>query len=104
MCWPVTASESNPSSCPVRLPPSRSRHFVRVPRGRVVQLQEILAFWGYYQSRIDGQYGPRTVAAVQEWQTALASLNVGRADGVYGPRTHAAAAASYATLAALRAA
>ena len=66
-----------------------------------MQLQEILAFWGYYQSRIDGQYGPRTVAAVQEWQTALASLNVGRADGVYGPRTHAAAAASYATLAAL---
>ena len=88
------------STASLPLPPLR----VGAAGARVAQLQEILAFWGYYQSRIDGQYGPRTVAAVQEWQKALASLNVGRADGVYGPRTHAAAAASYATLATLRAA
>jgi hypothetical protein len=65
----------------------------------VKQLQEVLAFWGYYQATIDGKYGQRTVAAVQQWQTALASLNVGKPDGEYGPRTHAAAAASYASLA-----
>ncbi len=68
------------------------------------QLQEVLAFWGYYQSKIDGKYGQRTVAAVIEWQKALAPLNVGLPDGEYGARTHAAAAASYASLATMQAA
>ena len=70
----------------------------------VRQLQEVLAFWGYYQSRIDGRYGQRTVDAVVEWQKALAPLNVGVPDGEYGARTHAAAAASYASLATMQAA
>ena len=68
----------------------------------VRHLQEVLAFWGYYQSKVDGRYGSRTVAAVMEWQKALVSLNVGRPDGEYGPRTHAAAAASYASLASMQ--
>ena len=70
----------------------------------VRHLQEVLAFWGYYRSTIDGRYGSHTVAAVTEWQTALAPLNVGQPDGEYGPRTHAAAAASYASLANMQAA
>jgi hypothetical protein len=70
----------------------------------VVDLQHVLAFWSYYQATVDGDFGPRTVSAVVEWQRALQSLNVGRPDGVYGPRTHAAAAASYAALERLAAA
>jgi Putative peptidoglycan binding domain len=70
----------------------------------VTLLQEVLAFWQLYTSKIDGDFGPRTEAAVKAWQQSLQSLNVGRADGVYGPRTHAAAAASYATLDRLQAA
>lgn len=70
----------------------------------VEQLQQVLAFWKYYAKRIDGQFGPRTKAAVVEWQLALQSLNAGPADGIYGPRTHAAAAASYGTLDRLKAA
>ena len=64
----------------------------------VEHLQHVLAFWRYYTSRVDGDFGPRTKAAVVAWQHALQPLNVGRPDGVYGPRTHAAAAASYAAL------
>jgi hypothetical protein len=65
---------------------------------RVVQLQQVLWYWKLYSNSIDGNFGPRTEAAVKAWQRALQPLNVGPVDGVYGPRTHAAAAASYATL------
>jgi Putative peptidoglycan binding domain len=89
---PVAAAEP---SAALPLPTLRSRD-----EGPAVKhLQEVLAFWGYYTSRIDGRYGSHTVAAVTEWQKALAPLNVGEPDGEYGPRTHAAAAASYASLA-----
>jgi hypothetical protein len=64
----------------------------------VEQLQGVLTFWNYYRSRVDGDFGPRTEAAVVAWQQALQPLNCGRPDGVYGPRTHAAAAASYDSL------
>jgi hypothetical protein len=70
----------------------------------IKHLQEVLAFWGYYRSEITSTYDASTAAAVQEWQQALESLNVGPPDGEYGPRTHAAAAASYASLATMLAA
>jgi len=74
-------------------------------RGTAVgQLQGVLAFWAYDVGKVDGDFGPRTKAAVTAWQQALQPLNVGRPDGVYGPRTHAAAAASYAALDRLKAA
>lgn len=64
----------------------------------VSHLQHVLAFWKYYAATIDGDYGPKTTAAVMAWQQHLQPFNVGKADGVYGPRTHAGAAASYAVL------
>jgi hypothetical protein len=69
----------------------------------VAELQAILAFWRYYTARVDGDYGPKTTAAVKAWQRDLQALNVGTPDGVYGPRTHAAAAASYDALSRLAA-
>lgn len=72
--------------------------------GRVVHLQHVLSFWGYYRARIDGDFGPRTKTGVAAWQVALKRFSPGPADGVYGPRTHAAARASYAALRRVRAA
>ena len=69
----------------------------------VEHLQQVLSFWQFYRSKVDGDFGSRTKEAVEAWQRALQRLNCGRPDGVYGPRTHAAAAASYAALQRLQA-
>lgn len=69
----------------------------------VGELQGVLSFWRYYDARIDGDYGPKTTAAVHAWQVNLQPFNAGNPDGVYGPRTHAAAAASYSALSGLAA-
>ena len=62
----------------------------------VKAVQGQLAFWGLYPSNeIDGDYGPKTEAAVRQLQT-----NVGVAsDGIWGPKTHAAFKAAIAALA-----
>lgn len=53
----------------------------------VRQLQEALVNLGLLDAdQVDGQFGPRTEAAVQDFQEG-AGL---RADGVYGPDTRAA--------------
>jgi peptidoglycan hydrolase-like protein with peptidoglycan-binding domain len=58
----------------------------------VATLQQELTNWGYYHGAIDGVYGPGTVEAVKELQTALGVTPV---DGRWGPRTQAAANAAH---------
>ena len=53
----------------------------------VRQLQRRLRSDGYYAGPVDGLYGPRTVAAVQQFQRANGLV----ADGVAGPQTMSAA-------------
>jgi hypothetical protein len=56
----------------------------------VVELQDILRLWRHDPGSSDGNFGPRTEAAVMSFQTALAHFGCGGADGSYGPRTAAA--------------
>jgi hypothetical protein len=65
---------------------------------RVVQLQHVLNFWLATALECDGRFGPKTKAALEDWQTRLAPFQPGPVDGVYGPRTQLAAVASYAAL------
>jgi peptidoglycan hydrolase-like protein with peptidoglycan-binding domain len=58
----------------------------------VATLQQELTNWGYYHGAIDGIYGPGTVQAVTQLQTAL---GVTPADGQWGPKTQAAVNASH---------
>ena len=83
--WPRRSGECEPvvvpgSTAALPLPPLRAG----AAGPRVVQLQEILAFWGYYQSKIDGQYGhaplPRCRNGRRRWRHSTSA-----ADGVYGP-------------------
>lgn len=55
----------------------------------VYDLQNILVFFGFNQSPIDGYYGPNTQAAVASFQTMLKGANLYpyAIDGVYGPKT-----------------
>jgi hypothetical protein len=90
---PRTASRVVPTAA---LPQPTLR---RGNRGANVELlQQVLAFWRYYTARCDGDFGPKTEAAVAAWQVELQRYNSGKADGIFGPRTHAAAAAFYAAL------
>jgi N-acetylmuramoyl-L-alanine amidase len=52
----------------------------------VTQIQTKLKRWGYYNGKIDGIYGSKTVAAVRSFQ----SKNGLTVDGVAGPKTLAA--------------
>lgn len=70
------------------LPPfpiNPGRHDVHVQN-----LQDQLAYWGYYRVRCDGHYGPLTQAAVVELQADLADLGYyyKNFDGLYGSYTH----------------
>jgi hypothetical protein len=65
---------------------------------RVAQLQRVLNFWLGTALESDGRLGPRTEAAVKQWQTRLQPLYSGPIDGCYGPLTRDAATASYAQL------
>lgn len=47
------------------------------------QLQQLLSIGGFYQGRIDGLVGPKTIAAIRAFQT-LHGLNP---DGIVGPKT-----------------
>lgn len=51
----------------------------------VAKLQQIMAFWGWYNGKADGWFGPVTEAAVKSMQKALGITQ----DGVYGPVTAA---------------
>lgn len=58
----------------------------------VTDLQNNLAYWGYYKVRVDGSYGPLTVAAVKQLQDDLRVQGKYRqaVDGKYGRYTRAA--------------
>jgi hypothetical protein len=71
---------------------------------RVVHLQRILAFWGFYRFAVDGDFGPLTEAAVAAWQRSMRNYEPGPVDGIYGPRTRAAAVRWHAALRRWRAA
>jgi Putative peptidoglycan binding domain len=90
------------STAPLATGPSASLPQPTLRRGDhgplVEHLQHVLAFWQYYQERVDGEFRAKTEEAVMAWQHDLQPLNCGRPDGLYGPRTHAAAAASYDSL------
>ena len=53
---------------------------------KVREIQDILKAGGLYKGEIDGDFGPKTEAAVKEWQRLLKLDD----DGVWGPKTEAA--------------
>jgi len=63
----------------------------------VVTLQTQMSNFGWYTVRIDGQYGPKTVAAVKLFQTELAKagLYTLKIDGEFGPKSREAACSYY---------
>lgn len=64
----------------------------------VARMQTQLKAWlGFYSAAIDGQYGPKTVAAVKLAQAELirTGRDPGPVDGQFGPRTRAAACSYY---------
>jgi len=65
-------------------PLRRTRSLLRNPL--VVELQQVLAYRGFYTSKIDGRFGPKTEAAVKLFQQWLGV----KADGKYGPITASA--------------
>lgn len=52
----------------------------------VRQLQQVMAFWGWYAAAVDGLAGAKTVESIKRLQVAVKVS----ADGVYGPVTAAA--------------
>lgn len=63
-----------------------------------LRLQEILKSRGFNPGVVDGQMGPRTIAAIKAFQTSLGL----KADGIVGPITLAALGAAPASSTALR--
>lgn len=51
----------------------------------VAKLQQIMGFWGWYNGKADGWFGPVTQAGVKAMQKVLGVVQ----DGVYGPVTAA---------------
>lgn len=87
--WPGTVAPA---------PPKPTRPVVAVPaptislrtpyqNGKnVSELQQVMKFWGWYKSTVDGWAGPKTIEGIKAMQGALKL----RIDGVYGPVTAAA--------------
>lgn len=57
---------------------------------RVADLQKFLGYVGAYDGTIDGWWGPKTDAAVREWQDVIGE----KVDGWVGPKTLAATRAT----------
>src|SRR5581483_8549725 len=72
----TTAAPPNPLRVTTQLKPGDTGTEVK-------RLQRALAQLGYYSKKVDGAYGPATVAAVKAFQQA-AKLSP---DGVVGPKT-----------------
>lgn len=49
----------------------------------IKDIQSILTVSGLYQGRVDGQFGPKTLASVKSWQSTVGE----KPDGIWGPRT-----------------
>ncbi len=62
----------------------------------VEEVQEALARRGFYEGRVDGDFGPRTMRCVLEFQTTAFGPDAD--DGVVGPITAAALGVAWPTV------
>lgn len=88
--WPMSSVAPTPPSPPkpivvVPQPTIRLREPYQSGKN-VASLQQVMTFWGWYKSAVDGWAGPKTIEAIKAMQKTLRLTQ----DGVYGTITAAA--------------
>lgn len=83
----VPAPPSPPKEPPVVIPePTIKLESPYMSGKNVATLQQVLTFWKWYSSTVDGWAGPKTIDGIKKMQEALKV----KVDGIYGPVTAAA--------------